>query len=343
MPGEFTRKLINRISQFFFIPDNKVSWTKKAIIEARKLLSNEQFDLIFVSAPPFSAFQLGARLKKEFKIPLAIDYRDLWFGYQFSKYLTPYHAYKHKKLEYGVLKVADKIFVTNRRIKENQLETYKFLDSNDIVIIPHGYDPTDFESAPIIKKKNNKMILTYTGSFYEFITPKYLLIAFALLKKERKDITDNIELYFVGAQTKTLRKLTVKYGLEDNVKEYGYLTHIESISKLKSSDVLWLMVGNGKNDDTISSGKLFEYFGSRKPIMACLPEGALKSYASQYGAVYLSDPENVQNIKEILKKIYNDYQTNSFLKPNEEFIEKFRRDFLTEQLTKEFQFMVKNN
>jgi len=343
MPGEFTRKLINRISQFFFIPDNKVSWTKKAIIEARKLLSNEQFDLIFVSAPPFSAFQLGARLKKEFKIPLAIDYRDLWFGYQFSKYLTPYHAYKHKKLEYGVLKVADKIFVTNRRIKEYQLETYKFLDSNDIVIIPHGYDPTDFESAPIIKKKNNKMILTYTGSFYEFITPKYLLKAFALLKKERKDITDNIELYFVGAQTKTLRKLTVKYGLEDNVKEFGYLTHIESISKLKSSDVLWLMVGNGKNDDTISSGKLFEYFGSRKPIMACLPEGALKSYARQYGAVYLSDPENVQNIKEILMKIFSDYQTNSFLQPNEEFIEKFRRDFLTEQLTKEFQFMVKNN
>jgi glycosyltransferase involved in cell wall biosynthesis len=343
IPGETTRKIINRINQFFNIPDNKVSWTKKALIEARKLLSEEQFDLIFVTAPPFSAFQLGAKLKKEFKIPLAIDYRDLWYGYQFSKYFTPYHSYKHKKLEYGVLKEADKIFVTNRRIKETQIETYKFLDSNDVVIIPHGYDPPDFEAAPIIKKKNNKMILTYTGSFYEFITPKYLLKAFALLKKERKDIADNIELHFVGAQTKELRKLSVKFGLEDNVKEYGYLTHIESVAKIKSSDVLWMMVGYGKNSDTISSGKLFEYFGARKPILACLPEGALKSYAMQYGASYLSDPENIQNIKESLIKIYSDYQLGNLPTPKEEFIEKFRRDFLTEQLTKELQFMVKNN
>ncbi|MCK9210690.1 MAG: glycosyltransferase [Ignavibacteriaceae bacterium] len=343
MPREKTRKLINRINQFLYIPDNKVSWAKKAIFEARKLLMNEQFDLIFVTAPPFSAFQIGAQLKKEFKIPLAIDYRDLWYGYQFSKYLTPYHAYKHKKLEYGVLKEADKIFVTNRRIKEYQMETYKFLDSNDIVIVPHGYDPTDFEVAPVIKKKNNKMILTYTGSFYEFITPKYLLKAFALLKKEKREITDNIDLYFVGAQTKELRKLTVKYGLEDSVKEFGYLTHIESVAKIKSSDVLWLMVGNGKNGDTISSGKLFEYFGSRKPILACLPDGSLKSYAMQYGATYHVDPENVENIKGLLLKIYDDYKTKSFPIPNEEFIEKFRRDFLTEQLAKELQFMVKNN
>ena len=342
MPSETTRKIINRINQFFNIPDNKISWTKKSLNEARKLLSNEQFDLIFVTGPPFSSFQLGAKLKKEFKIPLAIDYRDLWFGYQFSKYLTPYHAYKHKKLEYEVLKAADKIFVTNRRIKENQLENYKFLDSNDIIIIPHGYDPDDFASAHTIKKKNNKMILTYTGSFYEFITPKFLLKAFAQLKKEKREITDNIELHFIGAQTKELRRLTLKYGLEDNVKEFGYITHIESIARIKSSDVLWLMVGNGKNNDTISSGKLFEYFGSRKPILACLPEGALKSYAKLYGASYLSDPESIVDIRNILEKIYIDYQSSTFLVPDEEFIEKFRRDFLTEQLTKELQFMVKN-
>jgi len=343
MPGENTRKFINRVNQFFNIPDNKVSWAKRALVEARKLLTNEQFDLIFVTAPPFSAFQLGAKLKKEFNIPLAIDYRDLWYGNQFSKYFTPYHAYKHKKLEYSVLKEADKIFVTNRRLKETQLITYKFLDSNDIVIIPHGYDPEDFETAPVVKKKKDKMILTYTGSFYEYITPKYFLKAFALLKKENSDIAENIELHFIGAQTKQLQRLSIKYHLENYVKEFGYLTHIESVTRVKSSDVLWLMVGHGKNCDTISSGKLFEYFGSRKPILACLPEGALKTYAVSYGASYITDPENVLLIKDKLVEIYNDYQKNKLPVPSEEFVEKFRRDFLTELLTKELQYLVKNN
>jgi hypothetical protein len=41
-----------------------------------------------------------------------------------------------------------------------------------------------------------------------------------------------------------------------------------------SSDILWLMIGRGKNTDTVSSSKVFEYFGTRKPVIACVPEGA---------------------------------------------------------------------
>jgi glycosyltransferase involved in cell wall biosynthesis len=341
MPAEIIRKFLSRLSSTFFIPDNKTAWCKAAYIKAKELIETEKFDLIFVSGPPFSAFNLGVQLKKEFNIPLSIDYRDLWFGYHFAFYATPFHKIAIKRMEYAALKTADFITVTNRRIKEKLMDYYKFITFNDVMILPHGYDPEDFAKAQPEKKPNNKMILTYSGIFYEYITPKYLLKAFKELTIERPDIASNIELHFVGFLRKENYKFIKKLGIQSFVKEHGYLNHSEAINKIMMSDVLWLMVGYGRNADTISSGKLFEYFGSKKPIIACLPDGALKSAATEYGASLLSDPDDVEQIKQNIIKAYSLYRLNQFPIPNIEFVEKHRRDFLTELITKEFQFLVR--
>ena len=198
MPPEFIRKVLSRISNTIFIPDNKKGWARKAIKTAREIIKKEKINLIFVTAPPFSAINMAVKLKKEFNLPLVIDYRDLWFGNQFAFYPTPFHKYLHKRMEYKALKAADRITATNRKMKEKILNNYKFLTFEDIYIIPHGYDPADFENIVLEKKENNKMWLTYSGIFYEFITPKFFLQAFKKLTIERPDVASNIELRFIG-------------------------------------------------------------------------------------------------------------------------------------------------
>src|SRR3989304_1250925 len=177
LPREILRKIFNKLSQTFFIPDNKISWSKKAYAKVEKLLKEENFDAVFVTAPPFSAFRVFSQIKKKYHIPLVIDYRDLWYGSYFAFYPTPLHKWLHKKMEYNVLKVADRIIVTNRKIKEKILHRFRFLTYNDVVIITHGFDPEDFEKAKVIPKHNDRMILTYSGIFMVYNTPKYFLIA----------------------------------------------------------------------------------------------------------------------------------------------------------------------
>jgi glycosyltransferase involved in cell wall biosynthesis len=341
IPREFIRKILSRISAAIFIPDNKIGWTKKAIVTARELLKNEEFDLIFVSAPPFSTVNMAVELKKEFDIPLVIDYRDLWYGFQFAFYPTPIHKYLHKKMEYRALKKADKVIATNRKMKEKLISFYPFLSFEDIVIIPHGYDPDDFANLKVEVKKSNKMYLAYSGSFYEYITPKFFLQAFKELSLEKPEITANIELHFIGYLRTENVKMIKKLKLQEFVKAYGYLKHEESLSKIMMADVLWFMVGHGRNDDTISSGKLYEYIGTQKPIIACVPEGALKLSAQEYGAAIVTEPDNIQQIKNAIVQSYELYRNNSLPKPNVEFVEKHRRDFLTEQLVKQFQFLIR--
>ena len=341
LPREIIRKIFNRISQTFFIPDNKISWAKKAFEKADQLLKEENFNALFISGPPFSSCYVLSQLKKKYHIPFVVDYRDLWVDYQFSFYITPFHRLLNKRMEYKVLKAADKIIATNRRIKEKLIKDYKFLSFDDIYIIPHGYDPDDFNKIQPENKSTNKMIITYAGIFYEYITPKYFLKAFKKLSIERPELASSIKLYFIGFLRNENRRLISKLKIQDSVTEFGYLNHSETISKLMLSDVLWLMVGNGKRADTVSSGKLYEYFGTLKPIIACLPEGALKRAAEEYKASFITEPDDIEEIKNLFIKIYNLYVENKLPLPDTEFVEKHRRDFLTEQLVKQFNSSMK--
>lgn len=342
MPSEIIRKTFSVISSFFFVPDNKKSWSRKAYPVAKELLKKENFDLIFVTGPPFSTVNLAVKLKNEFNIPLVIDYRDLWFGYQFGYYATPYHKYLIKKMEYNALKTADKVTVTNRKIKEKLMDYYKFLSFNDIVIITHGFDPQDFQNTGDVKKKTDKLVITYSGIFYEFITPKYFLKAFKEISIERPDIAGHIKLHFVGILRKENRKLIKKLKLQNFVHEFGYVNHSEAVNQLIASDILWLTVGYGRNVETHSAGKLYEYFGSEKPIIGCVPEGALRNSLIEYEASFICEPDNISEIKNCIYKIFQLYVKGQLPKPNKDFVEKHRRDYLTEMLTKEFQFLIKD-
>lgn len=341
LPSEFLRNILNKLSQTFYVPDNKISWSKLAYKKIDDILAKEKFDALFITCPPFSAFDIISQIKKKHDIPLFADYRDLWYKSYFSFYPTPFHKLLHKKKEYRALKAADRITVTNRKIKEKLLNTYPFLTFDDIVILSHGYDPEDFEKIPAQPKPQNKMVLMYSGIFMVYNTPIYLLKAFKQLTIERPDIASNIELHFVGFLRKENQKLIRKLKLQAFVKDHGYVNHDDAIAKIKSADVLWFMVGRKKNIDAILPGKVYEYIGARKPVLACVPDGAAKMAVEESGAGFICSPDNIEEIKNTILEVYNQFKNNTLPVPSEEVLEKFRRDNLTELLTKQFQLKLR--
>jgi glycosyltransferase involved in cell wall biosynthesis len=342
-PSEFVRKIINRLGQTFFIPDNKISWSKKAYKKSAELIEQEHFDVLFITCPPFSAFYFARKLKKKFNIPIVVDYRDLWYGSYYAFYPTPVHRLLHKRMEYNALKSVDKIIVTNRRIKEKLIKFYNFLTFEDVTIISHGYDPEDFQTVLPVPKPNDKMIITYSGIFIEYNTPKYFLTAFKRLSTERPDVASKIELHFAGYLGKENEKLVKRLRLEEYVRNYGYIDHKEAIRKTISSDIVWIMVGKKRNIDAILPGKLYEYIGAKKPIIGCIPEGVVKNALNEYGASFITEPEDIEGIKNTLLKVYELYLKKELPIPDDNYILKYRRDYLTEQLTKQFQLLVKTD
>ena len=100
-------------------------------------------------------------------------------------------------------------------------------------------------------------------------------------------------------------------------------------------------IGKRKNIDSILPGKLYEYMGTTKPILACVPEGAAKLALNEYPASFVCEPDNVDQIKETIIKLFDLYKRNEFPSVDEGFLVKYRRDFLTEQLAKQMNSILK--
>ena len=347
LPKERVRKLLSRISDSVFIPDNKIGWKARAVERAVRLHAEQPFDLVFATAPPFTDLLIGKEIKKRINRPLVFDYRDPWVDYPFKFFPTPMHRWANVGLEKSALRASSHVITTNRRVKEILLKRYQFLTYHDVEIIPQGYDPEDFRDlAPVAtsagparrkrsKAANPKMRVTYAGIFWEDRVPDHFLQALHDLFKEKPRLRGLIEAVFIGNFREENRKLVTRLALQDAVVVHGYLPHRECVRRLVESDVLWMIVG----DDVGSPGKVYEYIGARKPILGCAPEGFIKSTILEAGGKVVA-PADVAGIKRCLLEYFDKFERNALEGPAEEVVQKYDRRVLTGALVRLFEDLM---
>jgi glycosyltransferase involved in cell wall biosynthesis len=327
--NDSTRKFLSNLSQSFLIPDSKIFWKSKAVKLGSEIIEKENINLIYATAPPYTDFLIAYELKKLSGLPMVLDYRDSWLDCPNNFYLTPYHRHLHFVRESKVLRSADKIVTINQRIKELITERYTFKKPEEIKVIPQGFDGDDFKNVSVNQDYSPKLRFTYAGSFLNYYTPEYFLNALARFFEQTPEARNNIEAYFIGTIDKSQEKLISKYKLNDVVRVLGYVSHSECIGYLLKSDILWMMINRTHRSDLHSTGKLYEYLGSRKPILACVPEGVARNSLKDYGAVKICEPDDVNCISKSIEEFYILYKNNSLPEGNEEMINKYERKYLT--------------
>ena len=239
--NDSNRKLLSNLSQTFLIPDSKIFWKKKALALADKIFNENDIELIFATAPPYTDFLIACELKKKYNVPVVIDYRDSWIDCPNNFYLTPFHKSAHGRKEKAVLKEADRVVTINSRIKELIIEKYPFRHDDDIDVIAQGFDPEDFEKYEGVKNNSGKMRITYSGSFLNYYTPKHFLDGLKLAIEKNPELKDNIEACFIGSFPEEYKDYIEKNGLANLVNIVGYVEHSLCIKYLMESDILWMM------------------------------------------------------------------------------------------------------
>ncbi len=335
VPSERLRRLLSRISDTLFIPDNKIGWRKKAVAKALELHKETPFDLVFATAPPFTDFLIGADVKSKINKPLVFDYRDPWHDYPFKFYATPLHRWRHYVLERNALRASSHVIATNRRVKESLIARYPFLTYHDVDIVSQGYDPEDYTLNGSVEHTTGRMRITYAGIFWEDRVPDFFLKALHDLFEEKPRLRGKIEARFIGNFRDENLKIVEQLGLQDSVNVLGYLPHNECVKQLVSSDVLWMIVG----DEFGSPGKTYEYIGARKPILGCVPEGFLKATILEAGGKTVA-PDDVAGIKIAIEEFFTLFEKKALKGPSAAVVEKYSRINLSGQLVKIFESLV---
>lgn len=338
-PNKFVKKIQSMLIQTFVQPDSRRFWMKHALKKAKIILEENKIDLIFATAPPFTNFLIAKRLSEEYDIPFVVDYRDLWVDNPYYFYPTFFHKNYAITMESEVLKKCARAIVISRDMKNALLSRYRFLEHNDVSIIPHGYDQVDFEFPKLLQKSEDKLIITHAGVFSADLTPKYFIKAVNLLFNEKPQLAKKIEFRFYGILQKQYQKMIKKSKYSDSFILYDYLEHKDLVNHLANSDVLWLMFPR----PIVTPSRFYEYLGTRKPLLVSSLEGDVTRIAESTGAAIITKPKDIKAIALAILEFYNKWKNSNLPTPNEEVIEKFERKHLTQLLSKELGYSLKSS
>jgi glycosyltransferase involved in cell wall biosynthesis len=141
----------------------------------------------------------------------------------------------------------------------------------------------------------DRFTIVHAGAFFGQRTPRPFLEALAALLRRRPDLQGRVVARFVGELRGADRSWARDLGIDDAWQEDGFLPHAESIRAQREADALLLLIprANGRGD-TVLSGKVFEYIGARRPILAAVPPaGVAAGLIRDTGAGTVVDGEDV--------------------------------------------------
>ena len=332
LPREDVRRRVSEWSQYVFVPDNKIGWAPHALRRGKQLLAERRFSAIFASAPPYTALLVAARLSRTSGLPLVTDFRDDWLENPRHVYPTSAHRALHRWLERYVLRSSKEALTINPFIQKRLRARAEAADVRvPVSVLPQGFDPEDFDVASVPrtpKQAGKKMRLLYSGLFYDAQTPDFFLRGLAAFLARRPEARQQVEAAFVGLVPEASRRLAKRLGLGEIVQYRGYRPHHETVAHLLAADVLWMTIGERPGAEGISTGKLFEYIGARKPILALVPPGVAQQAVEPYGAARVVGPADVAAIADALEAFFEAWRSGTLPRPDAAYVQRFDRALL---------------
>lgn len=283
-----------------------------------------KFDLIITSFAPISSHLIGMELKKRYPEKLWIaDMRDqmssnIFFPSHYRKKIKPY--------EKEIVSYADCITAVSKPIIDDFKKISEEIGKKiDFIEVRNGFD---FEVEPDIFKPNKVFTVTYAGSFYGGRNPDNFLKATEELIKNNSIIDIKINFLGVAKPTKIPDLLREKVIFCDRVPNE------ESIRIMKGSDAL-LLIHPTTDIKGVYTGKLFEYIGVLRPIIALVdPYDVAAQLINESGSGFISDNNDLYGIKNVILKAYRIWQGVDDFKPDLNVVSSCKRVYQIDKLKK---------
>lgn len=244
-------------------PDETRGWVgfgKRAIL---RLNSETSFDAILSTYPPASTPIIGAYARKILRCPWIADFRDLWGQQRFwgpRRFLRPFYA----RLERRLLQQADALVSVSDPWASRLRAAYP---KKPVYTITNGFDPDDFAGPrpPLTRRFS----ITHAGYLYDGMRdPRRLFAALRDLIGQGLMDKSDIEVRFYGYAEPWLSRLVESYGLTGAVSICGVVPRAHALQREAESQLLLLLGWSDPRETGQHTGKLFEYLGSGRPILA---------------------------------------------------------------------------
>ena len=262
-PSNAFKYKLRRHAHFFYTYAKALDWSKRVVKHVKSKYDGTKYDIIFCSFPSLASPLAGSKLKKlGIGKKLAVDFRD-----PMSQSINgPFGVGKY--IQNSLLKETDITFHISEGVMKNVLGNSQ---NHNGLLLTNGFDLDDINAAKIGEENRNsskEIRFVYTGSLYGGKRDFSIFFeALSELKNKGFDM-ELLSIDYAGPDGKILKKQAEKFQLHKNVIDNGILSRSDAVKLQEKSDICLLATWNSNEEQGVLTGKVFEYFLLKKPVLS---------------------------------------------------------------------------
>ena len=317
------------------------TWTNALLREARAAIREQRPDVVLVTLSPFEHASIAFALRAEFGVPVVLDLRDPWA-------LDGWHTYRHHfawraafHTMRSALESADGVIMNVPGARDAAQAIAPRRGKLEYGVVTNGWEAADF-AADADVAPGDKLRIRFAGTFVcRFMrergvlrrvrahfrgrgenidergrSPLFLLAAIRALRESHGagGMGHDFTLEIAGTKEAETQQIIDESGCADAVRQLGYLPHDESARFIAGADALLLPMhglAHGARARMVP-GKLYEYFGTGRPVLGLCPDGDARDWISRDPRSRVAYPTDVASIARILAEMHAMWRNGEF-------------------------------
>ena len=147
-----------------------------------------------------------------------------------------------------------------------------------VALIPNGFDPEEFEGQTP-ERANGRFLVVLAGSVWMPANVDLFLSGLRILLDRLGRDAHAIRFRYIGNAAAVVREAAARLGVESYVQVHGHVPRDDALAQVRSADVLLVLPPVGFRDPYWDRGgypgKVFEYLGAQRPILAVPGDGGV--------------------------------------------------------------------
>ncbi|HEU4348330.1 MAG TPA: glycosyltransferase [Actinoplanes sp.] len=255
-------------SQKYVFGEHYLGWIPGVLRTAVARHLRRRFDLVLATGNPFVSFAAAHHLGRLFRVPYVVDFRDAWIVNQFTERIRFPEGGRMMRWEEKVVRDAAEVVFVNDGMRRWYAERYPFA-ADRMRVVPNGWEP-ELLGRPAHRRPDpdRPLRFSYLGTVTPYL-PIEVLIAGWRLARSHPLLADAVldvhgHLGFFPSEAAPLHT-RLAAGADAGVVYRGGFAKTEAARLYGETDALVFCVPGAR---FVTSGKVFEYMATGKPIVS---------------------------------------------------------------------------